>query len=167
MDKSEVNISKCICKAFQNEGYDAVENSNPFVFTPLDLEIDGIMDNLSENNSNLKTARLKIVLTHKKIFPDSIFEYVYGWGDTYEKAVINAYERWVDSDFPVFHDYIADHKMSENSTSEFKVASHSGETGENISWLGIVGPLLHFKGCLLYTSPSPRDATLSRMPSSA
>ena len=25
----------------------------------------------------------------------------------------------------------------------------------------------YFKGCLLYTSPSPRDATLSRMPSSA
>ena len=25
----------------------------------------------------------------------------------------------------------------------------------------------HFCGCLLYTSPSPRDATLSRMPSSA
>ena len=25
----------------------------------------------------------------------------------------------------------------------------------------------HNKGCLLYTSPSPRDATLSRMPSSA
>ena len=25
----------------------------------------------------------------------------------------------------------------------------------------------HPKGCLLYTSPSPRDATLSRMPSSA
>ena len=24
-----------------------------------------------------------------------------------------------------------------------------------------------FKDCLLYTSPSPRDATLSRMPSSA
>jgi len=24
-----------------------------------------------------------------------------------------------------------------------------------------------FNGCLLYTSPSPRDATLSRMPSSA
>ena len=25
----------------------------------------------------------------------------------------------------------------------------------------------NFTGCLLYTSPSPRDATLSRMPSSA
>ena len=27
--------------------------------------------------------------------------------------------------------------------------------------------VLRFMGCLLYTSPSPRDATLSRMPSSA
>ena len=26
---------------------------------------------------------------------------------------------------------------------------------------------LHLLSCLLYTSPSPRDATLSRMPSSA
>ena len=32
----------------------------------------------------------------------------------------------------------------------------------------VLGPLLcHMKSCLLYTSPSPRDATLSRMPSSA
>ena len=28
-------------------------------------------------------------------------------------------------------------------------------------------PALRGKTCLLYTSPSPRDATLSRMPSSA
>ena len=40
---------------------------------------------------------------------------------------------------------------------------------------GIISPMLHFfeadeawwRRCLLYTSPSPRDATLSRMPSSA
>ena len=30
-----------------------------------------------------------------------------------------------------------------------------------------VKPTGRLKGCLLYTSPSPRDATLSRMPSSA
>ena len=29
------------------------------------------------------------------------------------------------------------------------------------------GKFSHFMACLLYTSPSPRDATLSRMPSSA
>ena len=47
------------------------------------------------------------------------------------------------------------------------------------SWNGLGGPdgvmtafdghvtFQNFDGCLLYTSPSPRDATLSRMPSSA
>ena len=33
--------------------------------------------------------------------------------------------------------------------------------------VGATPPLLTLSGCLLYTSPSPRDATLSRMPSSA
>ena len=32
---------------------------------------------------------------------------------------------------------------------------------------GLTSPLLTTSSCLLYTSPSPRDATLSRMPSSA
>ena len=42
-----------------------------------------------------------------------------------------------------------------------------------VSYRGCCSPLLVFTGvacvfnCLLYTSPSPRDATLSRMPSSA
>ena len=31
----------------------------------------------------------------------------------------------------------------------------------------LFGTYPHYRGCLLYTSPSPRDATLSRMPSSA
>ena len=35
----------------------------------------------------------------------------------------------------------------------------------NMGWAGLVFPEAY--GCLLYTSPSPRDATLSRMPSSA
>ena len=41
---------------------------------------------------------------------------------------------------------------------------------EGISYLGFAGLLgasAYSKNCLLYTSPSPRDATLSRMPSSA
>ena len=33
--------------------------------------------------------------------------------------------------------------------------------------IGEPGSPQHFDICLLYTSPSPRDATLSRMPSSA
>ena len=41
---------------------------------------------------------------------------------------------------------------------------------ELIGWspaLTNIGSIPHSKSCLLYTSPSPRDATLSRMPSSA
>ena len=48
--------------------------------------------------------------------------------------------------------------------------------GAEAAWAGdlpllapqnIVQLINHFKGCLLYTSPSPRDGLLSRMPSSA
>ena len=35
---------------------------------------------------------------------------------------------------------------------------------EHVAGKGAIGP---FMGCLLYTSPSPRDGLLSRMPSSA
>ena len=35
------------------------------------------------------------------------------------------------------------------------------------NWIATAAPIVHLGACLLYTSPSPRDATLSRMPSSA
>ena len=37
----------------------------------------------------------------------------------------------------------------------------------NADWIWILDPLDGTKDCLLYTSPSPRDRTRSRMPSSA
>ena len=40
----------------------------------------------------------------------------------------------------------------------------NGEVTHFVSAMGTTGTIM---GCLLYTSPSPRDATLSRMPSSA
>ena len=45
-------------------------------------------------------------------------------------------------------------------------------TSRTVLWLGASMHILevddlHRQSCLLYTSPSPRDATLSRMPSSA
>ena len=39
--------------------------------------------------------------------------------------------------------------------------------GSEVDTLAQFAEDLRHKGCLLYTSPSPRDATLSRMPSSA
>ena len=53
------------------------------------------------------------------------------------------------------------------------IETYNGEVDKN-SVLSLDGdgdyvktPLTNLSGCLLYTSPSPRDATLSRMPSSA
>ena len=47
-----------------------------------------------------------------------------------------------------------------------KFLDQSGETLDNGLWLCFPGPG-SFTGCLLYTSPSPRDLSTSRMPSSA
>ena len=43
--------------------------------------------------------------------------------------------------------------------------SRRARDGKFIDQVGTYNPML--PNCLLYTSPSPRDATLSRMPSSA
>ena len=51
-----------------------------------------------------------------------------------------------------------------------------GHVGTRIAWVRLAGPVCNIffiavyiphKGCLLYTSPSPRDRQKSRMPSSA
>ena len=48
-------------------------------------------------------------------------------------------------------------------TNGFEVLSYIPGEGHNLQEHSVV----LIRGCLLYTSPSPRDATLSRMPSSA
>ena len=74
--------------------------------------------------------------------------------------------------FSTFSDYLIGHR----------IARSDSDRGRN-AWLALsialnLGLLFYFKytyfltdawngACLLYTSPSPRDATLSRMPSSA
>ena len=58
--------------------------------------------------------------------------------------------------------------MSELKTPIIGIVIGEGGSGGALA-LGVVDSLLmmQFSTCLLYTSPSPRDATLSRMPSSA
>ena len=42
-----------------------------------------------------------------------------------------------------------------------------GLSRSTIGWAGLIFGVYAFNYCLLYTSPSPRDGLLSRMPSSA
>ena len=54
------------------------------------------------------------------------------------------------------------------SAAMFGYGVFAGEAGLDLFLcLGALLILWSMPGCLLYTSPSPRDATLSRMPSSA
>ena len=57
--------------------------------------------------------------------------------------------------------------MAENLTNDnaLRLTANTLATGAGLFVL--ITAFADISGCLLYTSPSPRDATLSRMPSSA
>ena len=59
------------------------------------------------------------------------------------------------------------HTLSEISKSTWEFDIVAGVATAGIPHGAYVADLLGLPFCLLYTSPSPRDATLSRMPSSA
>ena len=76
----------------------------------------------------------------------------------YEKLAVLAYaEKLEKSNLPT----IGLEKVQE-AMSDFE-AANEGEIHEEVS----INPLAIAKACLLYTSPSPRDLSTSRMPSSA
>ena len=62
-----------------------------------------------------------------------------------------------------------EYKQYENQAAEIYTTESSDRAfEEEVMLSGFAGALVKPEGsCLLYTSPSPRDATLSRMPSSA
>ena len=60
-------------------------------------------------------------------------------------------------------------KTAKNKTARLALlgAPNCGKTSLFNALTGGRAKVANYPGCLLYTSPSPRDATLSRMPSSA
>ena len=59
-------------------------------------------------------------------------------------------------------DWFTDHQEPDG---RWEMSKHQGKSQDNIAGAGLA--LLCYYGCLLYTSPSPRDQRGSRMPSSA
>ena len=55
--------------------------------------------------------------------------------------------------------------VKQTDIGQYEISYKSTSRGRHQLHIKVEGE--HIKGCLLYTSPSPRDATLSRMPSSA
>ena len=62
--------------------------------------------------------------------------------------------------------WVKDYEKAKSLTDDLEILFEYFKEGE-IEENEINIQYTHCKDCLLYTSPSPRDATLSRMPSSA
>ena len=75
------------------------------------------------------------------------------------------YRRWADGKLEGFTDKMDDLLVEINNPLSISTAEKSQINqiikSKNVVFFNVNKP------CLLYTSPSPRDATLSRMPSSA
>ena len=70
------------------------------------------------------------------------------------------YRDIVYTEYMLEHDLTWQQMMEQQHTDEMlkRVAHMEWQDEQRAAWMG---------GCLLYTSPSPRDGLLSRMPSSA
>ena len=63
----------------------------------------------------------------------------------------------------IFYFFNKEDKLDKDDLYENKIANRKSATSDEQKTYGVASN----NACLLYTSPSPRDATLSRMPSSA
>ena len=63
--------------------------------------------------------------------------------------------------------YFLSASVYSNAVDDYIYLKDSGNKQDNLPIVNFTQADADFNGCLIYTSPSPRDATLSRMPSSA
>ena len=70
-------------------------------------------------------------------------------------------------DFTVKDIYGDDFKLSDLKGKKIMIVNTASKCGLTSQYKGLENLYSRYKSCLLYTSPSPRDIPLSRMPSSA
>ena len=97
----------------------------------------------------------------KNSFDEKILEEAHDWVKANQKVVLaTVIQTWGSSPRQIGS------RMIVNEKGDFS-GSVSGGCVESAVVRECIGLIKENKPCLLYTSPSPRDATLSRMPSSA
>ena len=90
------------------------------------------------------------------------------WKDEWRNFHVRASDDAFIQNVSIFAVGFADHFLMESGGDMSITNSNSNFGNTSLHSIGFKGfSFNQDKGCLLYTSPSPRDATLSRMPSSA
>jgi hypothetical protein len=135
-DIEDINVYQCIAESFQNCGYSCNTNGEYFEFSPLNLFIDARIEEITSAEDELLSCRLLIKSTQLSLFPLGIVEYGYGWGNTAKDCVINAMQRWIQSDFAPIHDYLCKKGAKKN----MELLSFSEESGETLAWHVYLGP---------------------------
>ena len=118
-----------------------------------------------------KTLAAQLYAEFKEFFPNNAVEYFVSYYDYYQpEAYLPATGTFIEKDSSINEQI--DRMRHSATRSLFErddviiVSSVSCIYGLG-SPEAYQGLMIHLTACLLYTSPSPRDATLSRMPSSA
>ena len=115
---------------------------------------DGFEVNVAHSNPFVRDFDGTIIAVDPEIKGNEVISF---WGDwTQEGGIIYAGNQGGYVDYPLL---IPSNSMF---VVAVEVTQHNPQTGQDVfNMSGLVD------GCLLYTSPSPRDRTRSRMPSSA
>ena len=90
------------------------------------------------------------------------------FADTYQDA--NEALDWVMTEYPGREIVLAGHSAGAHLAGLLAINRSLGGRSPIKGFIGLAGPYYFYpfsESCLLYTSPSPRDGLLSRMPSSA
>ena len=137
----EININTCISKAFNEYGYSMEITKEEVEFSPLKIWITGRLDLMEEEEDGSFHSRVYIRTRHEELFPDGMYEYAYGLGETEEAATVNAVYRWIESDFNAIHDWLCTNAEHDHSDSKTEAVSFSEEEGV-MAWEVILGPLI-------------------------
>ena len=88
-------------------------------------------------------------------------------GYAYRSLFSMDYRGLTSSGIPTFINQKGDLVTSNIDFQSYELGNLVYEGPTDPTFTGSLGNVFSYKGCLLYTSPSPRDSTSSRMPSSA
>ena len=122
---------------------------------PDDDVYERLNSSLNKSLDNLNMERVDLFLLHSQLRKDDFQLYTF---NEYRETNTTSLSCYYNAAIPAF----------ERLKEEGKIGSWGiGGLGQTQAILEVLNHEIRPEACLLYTSPSPRDATLSRMPSSA